>query len=105
MGLKFQNVSYEIAEDLDFHKPDGTVGKGALVSEVGSKSPAAQAGLQVGDIITRVGDQDVTGQTMPRIIASILPGTKTELTVWHKGSTKTVPITLAQSPNAGYATV
>ncbi|MFT9449244.1 Do family serine endopeptidase [Gluconobacter japonicus] len=100
MGLKFQNVSYEIAEDLDFHKPDGTVGKGALVSEVGPKSPAAQAGLQVGDIITRVGDQDVTGQTMPRIIASILPGTKTELTVWHKGSTKTVPITLAQSPNA-----
>lgn len=98
MGLKFQDVTNDIAETLDFHKPDGSNGKGTLISEIDPKGPAAKAGLEVGDIITRVGDQDVTGQTMPRIIASILPGAKAQLTVWHKGALKTLPITLGQSP-------
>ncbi|WP_040509772.1 Do family serine endopeptidase [Gluconobacter morbifer] len=100
MGLKFQNVTNDIAETLDFHQPDGTDGKGALISEIGPKGPAAKAGLEVGDIVTRVGDRDVTGQSMPRVIASLLPGTKTTLTVWHRGSMKTLSITLGQSPNA-----
>ncbi|QDH18021.1 Do family serine endopeptidase [Swingsia samuiensis] len=98
LGLKFQDVSYDIAQDLDFHKADGSRGKGSLVSDVSPKGPAAKAGLQVGDIITRVGDQEVTGQTMPRIVAAIAPGTKTDLTIWRKGKIQTIAITLGQSP-------
>ncbi|MEJ5154079.1 Do family serine endopeptidase [Gluconobacter wancherniae] len=100
LGLKFQDVTNDIAEDLDFHGPDGLNGKGSMVSEVDPKGPAATAGLQVGDIITRVGNQDVTGQTMPRIIASILPGTKVDLNVWRKGKILPLPITLGKSPDA-----
>lgn len=98
LGLKFQDVTYDMAEDLDFHKPDGSVGKGAIVSEITPKGPSAQAGLAVGDIITRVGEQDVTGQTLPRVVASLPPGTRTPLTIWRKGALQTLPVRLTQSP-------
>ena len=47
LGASLQNVSREIAESLALERADG-----AIVSEVIDKSPAAEAGLKRGDIIT-----------------------------------------------------
>ena len=49
LGASLQNVSREIAESLALERADG-----AIVSEVFEKSPAAEAGLKRGDIITQL---------------------------------------------------
>jgi S1-C subfamily serine protease len=54
LGANLQAVSKEIAESLGMDRPAG-----ALVSEVMASSPAAQAGLLRGDVITRVDGAEV----------------------------------------------
>ena len=54
LGANLQAVSKEIAESLGMDRPVG-----ALISEVVPSSPAAQAGLQRGDVITRVDGAEV----------------------------------------------
>ena len=54
LGANLQAVSKEIAESLGMDRPIG-----ALISEVVPSSPAAQAGLQRGDVITRVDGAEV----------------------------------------------
>jgi Do/DeqQ family serine protease len=49
LGASMQAVSKEIADSLGMERPAG-----ALVSEVQPNSPAAQAGLQRGDVIVKV---------------------------------------------------
>jgi S1-C subfamily serine protease len=49
LGASMQAVSKEIADSLGMERPAG-----ALVSEVLPNSPAAQAGLQRGDVIVKV---------------------------------------------------
>nr|WP_294914391.1 Do family serine endopeptidase [uncultured Neokomagataea sp.] len=98
LGLRFQDVTFDMAQDLDFHGADGKVGHGAIVSQVEPHGPAFAAGLQIGDVIMRVGARDVTGQTMPRVVAAYPPGTKLALTVWRKGTVQALSITLGKSP-------
>ncbi|HYP58435.1 MAG TPA: DegQ family serine endoprotease [Beijerinckia sp.] len=54
LGASLQSVSKEIAESLGVDRPSG-----ALVADISSKSPAEDAGLKRGDLITRIDGQDV----------------------------------------------
>ncbi|WP_237442471.1 Do family serine endopeptidase [Saccharibacter sp. 17.LH.SD] len=99
LGVNFQDVTRNIAADLDFHKEDGQLGEGAILSNVKEGGPASKAGLDVGDIITRIDGQLVTGQTMPRLVAAHEPGQTIQLDVWHRGSHKVVSVVLGKSPN------
>ncbi|GBR52684.1 endopeptidase DegP/Do [Neokomagataea thailandica NBRC 106555] len=98
LGLRFQDVTFDMAQDLDFRDADGKVGHGAIVSQVEAHGPAAVAGLEIGDVIMQVEAKKVTGQTMPRIVASYPPGTKLGLVIWRKGAQKSLNITLGKSP-------
>ncbi|MXV35135.1 MULTISPECIES: Do family serine endopeptidase [unclassified Saccharibacter] len=100
MGVSFQDVTRTMADDLDFHADDGQPGKGAILSTVKAGGPAARSGLAVGDIVTAIDGQAITGQTMPRLVAAHEPGTSITLDVWHRGSRKQVALTLGKSPNA-----
>ncbi|WP_418885068.1 Do family serine endopeptidase [Aurantimonas endophytica] len=51
LGAGFAPVTPDIAEALGLDRPTG-----ALVHEVGGDTPAAEAGLEVGDVILAVGD-------------------------------------------------
>jgi len=55
-GVQTQDLSSDLAMALDMSRP-----RGALVTEVLSGSPAAKAGLQVGDVIIRAGGHLVSG--------------------------------------------
>lgn len=55
-GLKLRNLSPEVARALGIKAT-----KGVAVTDVASDSPADDAGLQRGDIIERVGQNQVTG--------------------------------------------
>ncbi len=55
LGASLQSVGAEIAEALGLDRPTGV-----LVTSVHEGSPAERAGLKVGDLITRVGDAEIT---------------------------------------------
>jgi S1-C subfamily serine protease len=72
---------------------------GAIVREVASGSPAAKAGLQVGDLVTAVDGKAV--QDAGEMVASIRshkPGDKVTITVNRNGNQTTISATLTERP-------
>jgi len=71
------------------------VGEGAKVAQVADGGPAAQAGIQVGDVITAVGSREITTSTdLTAAVRSATPGDKVTLTVRRGSSTEQVDVTL-----------
>ena len=80
---------------------DGTPGSGALVQSVTSGGPAASAGLQQGDVITKVDDRVVTdADSLIVAIRSHNPGDSVTVTYTRNGSTSTAQATLAAAPSS-----
>jgi len=97
IGVQIQQVSKEEAEAFGLGAP-----RGALVNGVESDGPAAKAGVEVGDIIIKADGKDVRSQSeLPRIISSVRPGTKINVTVWRKGAQKDLSITVAEMKEDG----
>ena len=73
---------------------------GALIQEVMANTPAAEAGLRTGDVITQVDSTPVdANHRLADLIAQRKPGDKVTLTVWRAGNTRTVTVTLAAHPD------
>ncbi len=90
LGVTIRTMDGSLAheEDVDFVK-------GVWVENVGENSAADKAGIEPGDIITKV--DDVLVSTSPRlqeIIASKRPGDKVDVTVRRNGSVKEFKVTL-----------
>jgi S1-C subfamily serine protease len=74
--------------------PDGIV-----IVTVQPDTPASKAGLQEGDIITKVNDTAVaTTEQLSSVLQSLAPGTKVTITVSRNGSPSTFELTLAERP-------
>jgi S1-C subfamily serine protease len=70
---------------------------GALVQSVGG--PAAQAGVQQGDVITALNETAIMGEAdLLTALARQKPGTTVTLTLNRNGSTMTVHVTLGELP-------
>jgi serine protease Do len=70
---------------------------GGVVSQVEPDSPAAKAGLQIGDVITEVDGQKVNDAGELQVtIGQKAPGTKIELSVLRDGKRMTIPVTLEE---------
>ncbi|MFC8345311.1 S1C family serine protease [Streptomyces sp. NPDC057280] len=70
---------------------------GVAVVEVKSRGAADKAGLEPGDIITKLGDTDITTITsLSEALASDAPGDKTSVTYTRDGDEKTVEVTLGE---------
>jgi putative serine protease PepD len=77
-------------------------GGGALVAGVENGQPAAQAGLQAGDLITKVGDQDIRNAAdLTAAIRTLKPGDKVVVTYTRDGEQKTAEVTLGELPTDG----
>ncbi len=95
LGIQIQPVTADIADSLGLKDT-----KGALVAEPQKGSPAGDAGIKSGDVITAVNNEAVDGpKELSRKIAGMGPDKKVELTVWHEGSQETVDVTLGTLPN------
>jgi putative serine protease PepD len=85
---------------LGLSTTDSPNGDGAQIAQATSGGPADRAGLQAGDIVTKVDGDDVHG---PNDVATAIednkPGDKVEVTVTRGGSEHTVEVTLGQRPN------
>ena len=79
---------------------DAANGAGASIGSVQSDSPAADAGLQSGDVVTAVNGKAITGASdLTTAIASAKPGDKVELTVNRDGDQLTLTATLGTRPS------
>ena len=70
---------------------------GITIQSVVAGSPAAQAGLRAGDIITKVNDQQIDQQhPLTSIMAKTRPGDKARLSVIRGGQTQVIEVTLGR---------
>jgi carboxyl-terminal processing protease len=62
-------------------------------------SPAARAGLQAGDLITRLDDKPVRGMSLDKAVRTMRgkPGTKITLTVFRKSEERSFPVTITRA--------
>jgi S1-C subfamily serine protease len=75
------------------------VKEGVVVTEVVPDSPAAKAGLQSGDVITRFNDKDVSDeQQLRQMIRDAGVGNQVAFTVMHGNEKKDLKATLVQAP-------
>jgi len=71
--------------------------KGVAVNKIAKDSPAAKAGLQEGDVITRFNGEAVTSKRkLTRLIREVAPDHEASLTVLRKGSERKIDVTIGQ---------
>jgi putative serine protease PepD len=89
--ITYLGVSAQVAADED--QPE--VGTGAQLVQVQPGTPAADAGLEAGDVITAVGDRVVTTSTeLTAAVRSAAPGDEVTLTVRRGQDSQQVDVTL-----------
>jgi serine protease Do len=92
IGVVIDQVTKEVAESIGLGKPVG-----ALVRSVESGGPAEKAGVEAGDIITRVDARPVEKSSdLPRIIGGMKPGSRASLQVFRRGASRDLNVTVAE---------
>lgn len=92
IGVTIAPVTKEVAESIGLGKPVG-----ALVQGVESGGPADKAGIEAGDIITKVDGKAVEKSgDLPRIVGASKPGAKTTLQVFRRGSNRDIAVTVVE---------
>jgi serine protease Do len=92
IGVQIAPVTKEVAESIGLGRPTG-----ALVQSVEAGGPADRAGVEAGDIITRVDGKVVEKSgDLPRIIGSTTPGTVSTLEVFRRGSSRDLTVSVGE---------
>ena len=90
LGVRIQPVTSDIAESLGV---DGT--EGAIVAEATVNSPADEAGIEAGDIITEVNGQPVADpRALSETIAHMEPDQQITVTLLRNGDEREIQVTL-----------
>src|SRR5206468_1610785 len=94
LGASLQPVDEDLAPSLGIPKDSGEI-----VRSLVPGAPGAIAGLQQGDVIVKVGGQQVTpDQTVSYLIANSPVGSRIPLEIIRGGRRATVTVTVAQRP-------
>jgi serine protease Do len=95
MGVMLQDVDPDIAKAFGLSEPTG-----ALVSSVPTNGPAADAGIQHGDILLSLDGSKVDDVNQLRLKVSMMkPGTTVHLDVFRDGKDIQVPVKLGEMPS------
>jgi serine protease Do len=94
VGLYIADVTDKLAESFEYKGAGG-----ALIQDVSAGGPAAQAGLEPGDIImTSAGEAVRNAAEFRNSIAASAPGTEVELKIWRDGREITKRVKLGELP-------
>jgi serine protease Do len=94
LGVQIQPLDADSAEALGLAK-----NRGELVGRVEPGQGAAKAGIQQGDVITKVNGREVTpDETLSYIVARIPIGSRIPIELYRAGKLMTVTATLAERP-------
>ena len=92
IGVQIDQVTKDVAESIGLGKPQG-----ALVRSVEPGAPADKAGVEAGDIIVKFEGRAIEkASDLPRLVGNTKPGTKAALTVYRRGSTKELAVTIGE---------
>ena len=71
---------------------------GALVNDVVADGPAARAGVQAGDVITRFNGSEIDSiRTLSRTVAAASPNEPAKVTVWRDGRSRELTVDLGEA--------
>jgi Do/DeqQ family serine protease len=94
IGVHCQDVTQDIAASLGLSRPQG-----ALIANVEADSPAARAGLKVGDLILKAGNSEVgDAASFGYRLAITGIGNPMDLQVWREGKTFQVSAQVEAEP-------
>ena len=92
LGVLIQPVDEDIAKSLNLKEAQG-----ALVAKVFDGSPAAGAGIQVGDVIVSFDGQDIRkSNDLPSIVAATPVGKAVQIVVVRGGTRERLDVTIAK---------
>ena len=92
IGVAIAEVTREVAESIGLGKPVG-----ALVRSVESGGPAEKAGVEAGDIITKIEGRSVEKSAeLPRMVGAVKPGAKVTLQVFRRGAYRDMNVTVVE---------
>jgi len=95
LGVSIQPVSQDIANALGLPK-----NRGEIVQVVRDDSPAKAAGIEPGDIVTKVNGKEITpDQSLSFLVANTAPGTRIPVELYRDGRRRTVTLTVGQFPS------
>jgi serine protease Do len=94
LGIRYRGTPPNLVENADL--PQGS----AVVSQVESGTPAAEAGLQAGDIIVAIEGEPLDNYLeLGNQIASMQPGDEVSLSINREGETMDLTVTLGARGN------
>lgn len=92
LGVSIQDIDPSIAEKLGLDKP-----MGVLINRVFDNTPAAEFGLQRGDVITAINAETIKGVNHLRAaIAMYKPMTTVLISILRDGQTQDIEVTLSE---------
>ncbi|WP_343563242.1 DegQ family serine endoprotease [Kiloniella sp. b19] len=93
-GLTGQTLTSDLAEGFGLSRPGGV-----LVAKIYPGGPADLAGLQEGDVILAVNNQEITDfQSLRFRIATVPVGQQTDLKIWRNRQELTLPYISSMAP-------
>ena len=95
LGVQISPLSEDLADSLGLAKNSGE-----FIQSVVPGEAAAKAGIQAGDVVTKVNGKNVTpDQTLSFLVANLPVGTKVPIEVLRDGKTVKVNATLGKRPS------
>ncbi len=92
IGVQIAPVTKDVAEAIGLGEA-----RGALVQSVEAGGPADKAGIEAGDIITRVDGRVIDKSVdLPRIVGGTAPGTQSKIQVFRRGSYRDVTVAVVE---------
>lgn len=95
LGVNVQEVTSDLSESFGMDKP-----KGALVAEVFPDTPAAKAGIKVGDVILSVNGRDIhKSANLPPIIGMSPIGKPVDISLLRQGKQMNISVIVDALPD------
>lgn len=92
LGVMIQDVNRDLAESFGLDKPAG-----ALVAQVVPDSPAAEAGLQPGDIIVEFDGEEIDRSgDLPHVVGRIRAGSEVEAIIVRDGDRERIDVRVGE---------
>jgi serine protease Do len=92
LGVHIQGLDEDLAAGLNLDAP-----KGALVAQVAPGSPAADAGLEQGDVVLSYNGQAIDQvRDLTRMVADTDPGTDAKVVVWRDGQERALDVEIGE---------
>ncbi len=95
LGVLIQDVTRDLAESFGMAQP-----RGALIAQVLPNSPAAAAGLQVGDVILSYNGREIlTSSALPPLVGATHVGESAKLIILRQGRQLELTIRIEELPD------